>query len=259
MDRGAAARPARRVNDQPQRDHFSIVPEFVVFCENARAIQIYTLAERAQCSQDTVDRAIKFLTALGALTYIPGGPGRANVYTLKVAALTRVQVAAPTRVGSRTDAGTGSRTHAALTKANNENHEPDLAISRSRWKNRDYWDAIETVFNHRPHPESGQTGVWGRLAKMAQDLGDDPAEIVQRAAAWTVGDVWQGWKVPPRLTPAALLKHYQWLGSDVAQASEAELDAWRMQWRRASRQAALTDNPRTASPDRKRLLHAVPS
>ena len=94
---------------------------------------------------------------------------------------------------------------------------------------------------------------------MAQDLGDDPAEIVQRAAAWTVGDVWQGWKVPPRLTPAALLKHYQWLGSDVAQASEAELDAWRMQWRRASRQAALTDNPRTASPDRKRLLHAVPS
>ena len=201
MDRGAAARPARRVNDQPQRDHFSkvpesvgycgnkraiqiytilarytsdtrrkafpshamlaeragcktktvgraikflvtlgavsyernrpgraslytlasaaarfsIVPEFVAFCENPRAIQIYTilarytdsqhkafpsratLAERAQCSKDTVDRAIKFLVTLGALTYIPGGPGRANMYTLKVAALTRV--------GSRTDAG----------------------------------------------------------------------------------------------------------------------------------------------------------
>ena len=142
------------------------------YCGNKRAIQIYTilarytdsrhkafpsratLAERAQCSQDTVDRAIKFLSTLGALTYIPGGPGRANMYTLKVAALTRVQVAAPTRVGSRTDAGTGSRTHAAPTKTINENHEPDIAISRSRWKNSDYWDAIETVFNHRPrrHP-----------------------------------------------------------------------------------------------------------
>ena len=182
MDRGAAARPARRVNDQPQRDHFSkvpnpsgiaetkersrstqsspattsdtrrkafpshpmlaqragcktktvgraikflvtlgavsyernrpgraslytlasaaarfsIVPEFVGFCENPRAIQIYTilarytdsqhkafpsrstLAERAGCSEDTVDRAIKFLVTLGALTYIKGGPGRAT-------------------------------------------------------------------------------------------------------------------------------------------------------------------------------------
>ena len=348
MDRGAAARPARRVNDQPQRDHFSkvpesvgycgnkraiqiytilarytsdtrrkafpshamlaqragcktktvgraikflvtvgavsyernrpgraslytlasaaarfsIVPEFVGYCENPRAIQIYTilarytdsqhkafpsrstLAKRAGCSEDTVDRAIKFLVTLGALTYIKGGPGRSNSYTLKAKVGTLV------RLGSDTGAAISRDTGAAPTKANNENQQRDIAISRSRWRNSDYWKALETVFGYRPHEVSNEGGVWGKLAKMAQDLEDDPAEIVQRAAAWTVGDVWEGWKVPPRLTPAALLKHYQWLGSRVAQASEAEIDAWRMQWRRASRQAALTDNPRTASPDR---------
>ncbi len=71
-------------SDQLDADaYFSIVPEFVVYSANPRAIQIYailarytdnqnkafpsrsTLARLAGCSEDTVDRAIKFLVKFG--------------------------------------------------------------------------------------------------------------------------------------------------------------------------------------------------
>ena len=71
-------------SDQLDADaYFSIVPEFVVYSANPRAIQIYailarytdnqnkafpsrsTLARLAGCSEDTVDRAINFLVKFG--------------------------------------------------------------------------------------------------------------------------------------------------------------------------------------------------
>ena len=233
--------------------YFSIVPEFVVDCGKPRAIQVYAIlaryadregtafpgrpliAERAQCSIDTVDRALRELEALKAIevqrTKKPDGSYERNVYTL----LQRLVGAVG---GGRTVAGGGSRNGAGGVTAptrtqletTNESQVNDIAsAAQNAW-----WDALEAVFGYRPiGPEKA---LWGRLVKHIAEAGDSPDEIARRAALWLVGPVWEGRQAPPRLTPAALLKHWQWLGSKVASATGAELSSWRAEYKRGERE-----------------------
>ncbi len=226
--------------------YFSIVPEFVVDCGKPRAIQVYAIlaryanregtafpgrpliAERAGCSVDTVDRALRELEALNAIrverTKKKDGSYERNVYTLLQ--------------GGRTVPGGGSRNGAGGVVAptrtqlhpDNESQGNDIAsAAQNAW-----WDALEAVFGYRPiGPEKA---LWGRLIKHIMEAGDAPDEIPRRAALWLVGPVWEGRQTPPRLTPAALLKHWQWLGSKVASATEAELSGWRAEYKKLERE-----------------------
>ncbi len=227
--------------------YFSIVPEFVVDCGNARAIQVYaiiarytnaegvawpgrgTLAERAGCGKDTVDRAVTVLVEMGAITVErtkkEDGSYETNHYTL---------IYAKVQGGSRTHTTTPSRTTAEGVAAptrtqletDNESHVELLASApQNAW-----WDALESVFGYRPI--GAEAALWGRMVKHIQEAGDSPEEIPRRAALWLVGPVWEGRERIPRLTPGAFLKHWQWLGSKVASASEAELASWRDEYKK---------------------------
>ncbi len=114
-------------------------------------------------------------------------------------------------------------------ETDNESHVELLASApQNAW-----WDALESVFGYRPI--GAEAALWGRLVKHIQEAGDSPDEIPRRAALWLVGPVWEGRQTPPRLTPGALLKHWQWLGSKVASASEAELASWRDEYKKLER------------------------
>jgi len=226
--------------------YFSIVPEFVVDCGNPRAIQVYAIlarfanregtafpgrpliAERADCSIDTVDRALRELESMKAITVArtkkEDGSWERNVYTLL-------------QGGGRVGAGRGDRASEgrvavpARTQLEpvNESQLNDIASAPQNA----YWDALEALFGYRPI--GAEAALWGRLIKHIEAAGDLPDEIPRRAGLWLVGPVWEGRQAPPRLTPAALLKHWQWLGSKVASATESELAGWRAEYKRLER------------------------
>jgi hypothetical protein len=252
--------------------YFAIVPEWVVFCGNARAIQIYAILARhtntdrtafpgrsriaklADCSPDTVDRALDVLVEIGALSkerrQKEDGSYETNLYRLffsPPAAHWKQRVSegvvAPMRLPTRAGAEGGGRTGAEQTRASsNESQQPDLLPTSPAREERDtdpYWDTLERVFGYRPANASSERALWGKIVKLVMEVGDPPDEIERRAALWMVGAVWEDRDKPPRLTPGALLKHYQWLGSRLASASTTDLDAWRKEYKRQSRREQL--------------------
>lgn len=253
--------------------YFAIVPEWVAFCGVPRAVQVYavlarfansegvawpgrnTIAQLANCSADTVDRTLDVLQEMGAVTVerrpLEDGSWQTNRYTLHFSAppagwKSRVAedgseqidgVVAPARRGSRTSAETPSRTSAELTRPiENESQEP---LAPATAQASDYWDALEQVFGYRPVNSSSERSLWGSIVKLVQETGDPPDEIIRRASLWVVGEVWAGHQRQPKLTPGALKKHYQWLGSRLASATDSELEKWRQEWKRRARRVEL--------------------
>ncbi len=224
--------------------YFSIIPEFVVDCGKPRAIQVYAIlarysnavkqawpgraliATRASCSVDTVDRALRDLESIKAIrvdrSKKEDGSYENNVYTLLATEGGRTHAATPNRT---TAEGVPAPARTQL-KPLNESQGNDIATASQD----DFWDALEGVFGYRPI--GSEAALWGRIIKHVEAAGDPPAEIPRRAALWLVGPVWEGRQPIPRLTPAALLKWWQWLGSRIATASASDLNGWRDEYNR---------------------------
>lgn len=232
---------------------FAMVPEWVlllpltttalaVYCHLARYADAETheawpsgatLADRLEVSVDTVQRAIRQLAELEAVTVVKRR-GTSNLYTVhrlppgsRTGAGSGGGVAARVPGGSRTGAAGGSRTGAALTrpvtKPPNQTSIAPAARKRDAW-----WDALVALLGE-PGPK--QRALMGRLVKQAKQTPVE--EIVVRAERYA-----RAFAGKP-LTLAAFEKHWSWLGSPAAQFSE--------QPERARRQAA--NRPKYTAPE----------
>lgn len=70
------------------------------------------------------------------------------------------------------------------------------------------WDALEGIFGYRP--TGNEARLWGRITALAKETGATPDDMRTRAELYLV--TWPD----ASLTPAAYLKHFQWLGSETA-------------------------------------------
>lgn len=174
---------------------FSIIPEWVLFGGfSPRAIQLYCvlgrfadayggahpsrkeIAERMDCSLDTVDRAVKELLDGGAIM-VATRLNNVSEYTV-IRAMPHQQVvaaelrpAAPVRSeGSRTDA------------ARNENKEKEGNTTTGGRTSNPIWDALAQRF---PEPTTKQArSMWGKTVRELAQAGAAPDEIIKRIGRW---------------------------------------------------------------------------
>jgi DNA-binding MarR family transcriptional regulator len=92
-----------------------------------------------------------------------------------------------------------------------------------------WWDTLVGLFGYEP--DEPEDSLWGRIAAKARKA--PPEEILRRAETYiaTWPDV--------SLTPAALLKHWDWLGSQLAATTEDTRREWAERRSRAERRARL--------------------
>lgn len=146
--------PASERVEVDAEQRFAIVPEWVLDADVPdRAIRVYailarygngsgrrevsrsTIARRARCSTDSVDRALTALVDVGALamerTTKPSGDWGANRYTLLAGG-----VAAAVRLPGREGAARGGRVAAARVAAG-ERHDREIPTERTSTETRD--------------------------------------------------------------------------------------------------------------------------
>ena len=92
-----------------------------------------------------------------------------------------------------------------------------------------WWDTLVGLFGYEP--DAPEDSLWGRIAAKARKA--PPEEILRRAETYiaTWPDV--------SLTPGALLKHWDWLGSQLAATTEDTRREWAERRSRAERRARL--------------------
>jgi len=215
---------------------FSIVPEWVLDAVGAREVQLYTLlgryadaegdsfpsrttlAKRMGCSTDTVDRAVKELVSVGALSVehrtAESGDPTTNRWTVhRVRPVENVPLwGSRMDAGSRTDAARGSRTSAAQ----NENHlhgtKEDLALPRekstSRTKRDEIFDALVDAFG--PASTRTRASMYGKVVSELVVVDGVNGDEVRRRAGVMLAKDWEN------STPVALAKHWDTLDAEPA-------------------------------------------
>lgn len=93
-----------------------------------------------------------------------------------------------------------------------------------------FWDALVALWGYAP--TGNEASLWGKIAAKARDTGD-PGSIAIRAALYLI--TWP----TAALTPAALEKHFDWLGSQIAQMSEDDRTAIASRIQRQARKDAI--------------------
>jgi hypothetical protein len=159
-----------------------------------------TLAKRARCSPDTVDRRVKELIEIGALTvearFDEKGDRTSNLYRVRVIDPGRNGAATPTHErgdGGRVGAATGGRVGAAENETKSERdtlNEGEADASQQRLldppkkeRRRDpIYDALASVFPSATRSEGSLIGVAAADLKKLTPV-PEPEEIVRRARA----------------------------------------------------------------------------
>lgn len=190
-----------------------------------------TLAEKLDCSLDTIDRWLKELVGIGALEkearYVEGSATarKSNLYRVRYV-----------RLGGRTDAARGDRKDAArrgrTDAAENHNHsepqplepEVELAAVAAGITPAESAGVLEAQPSGRPRDVLFETvcevcaidrgaitpsarGPLNRAVKELRDLGATPWDVFERAKAYLV-------TYDATLTPMALAKHWPSLGGN---------------------------------------------
>lgn len=93
-----------------------------------------------------------------------------------------------------------------------------------------FWDALVALFGYQP--SGNEAGIWGKIAAKARETKDLDA-IAIRAALYLI--TWP----QAALTPSALEKHFDWLGSQIAQMSEDDRTALAARIQRQARKDAI--------------------
>jgi DNA-binding transcriptional regulator YhcF (GntR family) len=215
---------------------FAVVPEWIVYAEiGPQAVRLYAalarhadketghahpsrrrLAELLRCSADTIDRALKELVEVGAITVqtrkIVGTKEHAtNDYIVHVVP---IRSRADAATGDRMDAEIGSRTDAAvneshLERESEEREKTDLAARTD--------DDFERFFAAFPTARKGSRRevrkAWDSALKRKGNPGtevmvagaeryrDDPNredEFTKGGAAWLNADRWEDGPLPSR-------------------------------------------------------------
>jgi hypothetical protein len=200
---------------------FSITPEWVLDAEiSDRAVRLYgllgryadakgeafprrrTLAERLNCSINSLDRAVAELKSIGALEtadrWRMDGGQSANLVTLRMSP----PVGHPLPIVGDPPLPTG----AAPNKENHLERETSLPNPKTNGKvaaDR-IWDALTDIFG-APTTRSAET-LRGKIVASLNSAGATPDEIVRRARTWP------NHFDSATLTPTALEKHWDALG-----------------------------------------------
>jgi len=101
-----------------------------------------------------------------------------------------------------------------------------------------WWDQLVDVFGYSP--DGAEASLWGRLVLKARKAGD-PSEIVVRVGVYMA--IWPDAAV----TPAALDKHFQWLGSQLAQSTSSDRQRFAADAERRIRRERLRGGKNDAS------------
>lgn len=158
-------------------------------------------------SVDTVDRALKELTSIGAITvtarYDEAGDRTSNLYFIHFVP-----------VGSHVDAATGGGTTAATgshvdAAVNHTQFEPDPSEPLRAARKDEVWDAIVEAIGYAPTTAAARSMV-GKAVKELKSLSAQPSEIAVRASRYR-----NRWP-EHSLTPTAFLKHWDSLGKEDA-------------------------------------------
>lgn len=209
---------------------FAVVPEWIVYAEiGPQAVRLYAalarhadketghahpsrrrLAELLRCSADTIDRALKELVEVGAITVeareIEGTKERTtNDYIVHVMP-TRSRVDAAT--GGGTDAGTGGRTDAAVNESHLERESLGTIsdVPARRMRRRDLvMDALAEIDGATDLAQVTRSR-WRTIATKAAELRAvapdvTPEEIRRRAANYPT-------HFDSTLTAPALVSHW---------------------------------------------------
>ena len=225
------------MSDQQTSSYFAVIPEFVVYGCTPRAIQVYgliqrhtdrerkawpgreRLAELADTSVKTIDRAIAELETVGAIIK-EKRPGTSNMYRLPAMRYeggdTSDQggdTSVPT--GGDISVPTGGDTSVSLTRTIlNENQLNDTSAGRN-----ELWDTLVTIFGK---PPASQRSMYGKVVKELHDLGATGEDIQLRAVRLV--DTWG----PGKLTINSLLKHWARFGTDLARLNESDVAAFKL-------------------------------
>jgi len=244
-------------------DYYAIIPEWVLDTASARAVQVYgflrryadkgslqskpsraTLAKRARCSRNTIDRALNELVDIGALTVTPRfddhGDRTSNLYHLH-----RMRIGGPT--SGTTPLPADGTTPLPTNGAQNYSHsdpqspEPHLATRNVAWDFYTHPDG----FNLPAKTKAQQQRV-GRLArelnaKIEHEDGMTDT-LFERAAAWPA-------HFPDAtLTPEAFEKHFTQLGQPPLRRTKRDVD----QATERAKAQAMMNTPRPISDARRK-------
>lgn len=185
---------------------FAMVPEWVIKADvSAQSVRLYaalcryanlphgampgrkTLASEwmAGASLDTVDRSLKELMRVGAVTRISRS-GATNEYILHSSPPDSRTRAATTQVGSRTRAQVGSRTGAARKRGIEREETPGGAAGEGGGHSREardtMWDSLAAVFG-QPATKTEKSNR-GRQVRELLDAGFDPERLPEVQRNW---------------------------------------------------------------------------
>ena len=233
-------------------DYYAIIPEWLLDTASPRAIQVYgflrryadksslesipsraTLAKRARCSRNTIDRAIKELEDIGAVSvtarFDEHGDRTSNLYHLH-----RMPIGGPTTgdTPTATDGDTPGPTNGAQNYSPSvpQSGEPQLATTSRR---RDpVWDTLVQLFGE---PAPNRTKLYGRVTKYLHTVDADPDTIRHRAAR-----IVTDWG-PEKLTITSLESHWSRFDGQAGQVTAADIKANQKAQRRADLHALLED------------------
>ena len=166
------------------------------------------LANDMNMSKDTVRRALKQLTEIGAVVVSERDKGSTLQYTLIFSDPThKSKELHESKQGDSTEANTEVAREQTITITKELNpFEQDVVALQSANKN-DIWKALEQVMGYQPTTK-GEKSNWGKVCKELVEMNVGPHDILERATAYR-----KRWPNID-LTVNALLKHWDFVMTD---------------------------------------------
>ncbi len=230
-----------------------------------------SIVRRTELSRSTVQRALKSLEAGGVIEVFER-PGGSHLFRVLLGADLEVEM--PDRVGHidtppRSGSGTGGvkvtgggPDHGAQTirepsEKRDSESRPVLVCSRygcdkgagHAGHHRDPWfDELVELFGYTPAKD--EAALFGWIAARCRELETPTEEIKRRAAVYAT--TWP----EMALTVPALKKHWDWLGSTLANASTSERQRYADALARQERRRRLRGGDHDGNTDERKRLEA---
>jgi len=241
------------MTDRVTAPRFAMVPEWIIDHHRLSdgAVRLYaklmriaqadnacypghrTLASELGVDDSTIKRRLRQLADNRVITVEPrfvDGRQTSNLYHIHTSPGEGVNSAPPGEGDSDPPGGVNSDP----PRQESQRTESQKTESVAPMKRNEGWDALEAFFGYRP--EGNEAKLWGRIAKRLNEHDNPADELAARVAVYVA--TWPD----AALTPAALDKHLEWLGSRVAASTVDERRRWATNMERQARRARLTDS-----------------
>ena len=232
-------------------DYYAIIPEWVLDTASARAVQVYgflrryadkdslqskpsraTLAKRARCSRNTIDRALNELVDIGALTVTPRfddhGDRTSNLYHLH-----RMPIGGPTSVTTPlpADGATPVPTSGAQNYSHSDPQSSELQLATiTKLEHDAIWDTAAELYGK---PSKTQTSLHAKLVNELVEYEATPTEMRRRSVLLV-----QDWG-KKAATLASLTKWWYRYDGQVAQVTDTQVEESVREQTREERRAVM--------------------